>query len=107
MWATQVNAHEIKADYVSTYFNVSEGENKKMKKMCGLEDTPGDDTFTKWYKELFAKHQYVKDKAQVIATAVKKCYIFDEAEILLYQICQKNGKERLDSVGYRKASGFS
>ena len=52
--------------------------------MCRLEDTAGDDQFPKWYKELFAKHQEEKDKSQVITTAIKKCYIFDDAYVTLY-----------------------
>ena len=52
--------------------------------MCGLEGTAGDEKFPKWYKELFAKHQDKKEKAQTIATATKKCYIFDDTEVPLY-----------------------
>ena len=33
---------------------------------------------------MFEKHQDEKYKAQVIATAIKKVYIFDEADVLLY-----------------------
>ena len=32
---------------MSTYFRVSEGEKQLMKKMCGLENTAGDDQFPK------------------------------------------------------------
>ena len=52
--------------------------------MCGLEDTAGDEHFPKWYKEFFAKHKDEKDKAQVIATAIEKCYIFDDEGVPLY-----------------------
>ena len=43
-----------------------------MNKMFGLKELVGDDNFPKWYRDLFAKHQYEKDKTQVIATAIKK-----------------------------------
>ena len=33
---------------------------------------------------MFEKHQYGKDKSQIIATAIKKCYIFYDAEVPLY-----------------------
>ena len=45
---------------------MTEGENKIMKKekrkkkkiqMCGLEDTAGDETFPKLYREFFVKNQ--------------------------------------------------
>ena len=51
--------------------------------MCVLEDTSRDEQFPKWCKELFAKHQDEKDKAQVIATAIEKYYISDDAEVPL------------------------
>ena len=54
------------------------------KKMCRLEDTAGDKKIPKLYKELFAKHQDEKYKAQVIATVIEKCHIFDDAEVTLY-----------------------
>ena len=65
-------------------FKVSEGEKHRMRKMCGLDYTAGDECLPKWYKDLFAKHQDEKDKAQVIATAIVKCHIFDDAEVPLY-----------------------
>ena len=80
----QVSAQESKADNVSTYFKVLEGDKQQMKKMSGLEDTAGDDQFTKWHKELFVKNQDEKDKSQVISAAIKKCYIFDYAKVPLY-----------------------
>ena len=52
--------------------------------MCGLEDTVVDGQFYKWYKELFEKYQDEKEKAEVIATTIKKCYIFDDARVPLY-----------------------
>ena len=33
---------------------------------------------------MFVKHQDENDKAQVITTAIEKCYIFDNAEVPLY-----------------------
>ena len=54
------------------YFKASEGEKICMNKMFGLKELVGDDNFPKWYRDLFAKHQYEKDKTQVIATAIKK-----------------------------------
>ena len=65
-------------------FKVSEGEKHRMRKMCGLDYTAGDECLPKWYKDLFAKHQDEKDKAQVIATAVYKYYIFENSEVALY-----------------------
>ena len=62
---------------------MSEGEKKRIKEMCGLEDTKGDKKFKKWYRELFAKKQDEKDKAKVIATEIEKCYIFNDAEVPL------------------------
>ena len=60
------------------------------KKMCGLEDTAGDEQFTKCYKDLFANYQDKKDKAQVIAIEIEKCYIFDDVEVLLYSTILNN-----------------
>ena len=37
----------------------------------------------------FAKHQDEKDKAQVISTAIGKCYVFDYAEVPLYPTLAK------------------
>ena len=51
--------------------------------MCRLEDTSGEEQFTKWYKELFAKHQDKRDKSQVIAIAIEKCYISNDTEVLI------------------------
>lgn len=69
---------------MSTYFKVSEVEKQVTKKICGLEDKTGDDQFPNCYKDFFAKHQYEKEKSQFIATAIKKFYIFDDAEVPLY-----------------------
>ena len=55
-----------------------------MWKMCGMEDMSGNKCFPKWCRDLFAKHQDEKDKAQVIATAVDKYYIFENSEVALY-----------------------
>ena len=55
-----------------------------MKKMFGLEESAGGDNFQKWYRDIFAKHQDEKDKAQVIVTYIKKYSIFDDSEVPLY-----------------------
>ena len=54
-----------------------------MKIVCRLEDTAGDKN-SKWYKELFAKHQDEKYKAQVIATVIKKICVFGDTEVPIY-----------------------
>ena len=33
---------------------------------------------------MFSKHQDEKDKSQVIATEIEKCYFFDDAEVPIY-----------------------
>ena len=43
---------------------------------------------------MFAKHQYKKDKALVIATSIKKCHIFNEAEVTLYPTLVKTVVKR-------------
>ena len=78
---TMVKAQENNIEEVDIEFKMSEEENQRMKLICGLEDTEGDEEFPKWYRELFAKHQDEKEKSQVIATANKKCDIFDDAEV--------------------------
>ena len=50
----------------------------------------GNKQFPKWYKGLFAKHKDEKAKAHIIATAIEKCYIFDDAEVPLYPTLVKN-----------------
>ena len=45
-------------------------------------------------KELLVKHQYKKYKAWVIATAIEKCYIFDNAGVPLYPTLVKTVLKR-------------
>ena len=56
----------------------------RMKKMFDLKESAGDDHFPKRYRDLLALHQEEKDKSQVIATAIKNYYIFDDSEVPLY-----------------------
>jgi len=65
-------------------FKVSEGEKGRMRKMCGLPDNAGDDCFPKWYRDLFEKHLDDASKAQIIAEAIDKNWIFEDAEVPLY-----------------------
>ena len=65
-----------------------------MKKMCRLKDTTGDDQFPKWYKELFAKPQDKKEKAEVVATVIEKYYIFNDTEVLIYPTLLKTTVKR-------------
>lgn len=65
-------------------FKISEGERARMRHMCGLPDGCGDDMFPKWYRDIFAKNQDEKDKALVVAHAIGKSFIFEDAEVPLY-----------------------
>jgi len=65
-------------------FKVSEGEKSRMRTMCGLPDNAGDECFPKWYRDLFEKHLDDVSKAQIIAEAIDKNWIFDDAEVPLY-----------------------
>ena len=77
-----------------------------MRNMCGLEDTTGNKCFQKWYKDLFAEHQYEKDKLHVIDTAIEKCYIFNNAEVPLYPTLVKT-IVRIGRLRHWKNSGTS
>ena len=65
-------------------FKVSDGERERMRIMCGLPEAYTEDVFPKWYWDLFGKHQDEKDKAQLISLAIKKSWIFEDAEVPLY-----------------------
>ena len=45
-------------------FKVSEGEKHSMRKMCGMEDTMGNECLQKQYIDLFVKHQDEKYEAK-------------------------------------------
>ena len=81
---TKKSTQRSNTEKVSTELKLSDGENQRIIKMCRLEDTAGDESFSKWYKELFAKHQDRKYRSYVIATAIENCYILDEAEVPIY-----------------------
>jgi len=65
-------------------FKVSEGEKKRMMTICGLPDDAGEDCFPKWFKDIFGKHMDDVTRAQLIATAVERSFIIDDAEVSLY-----------------------
>jgi len=44
----------------------------------------GTETFSKWYRDLFAKHQDEKDKGFILAAAIDKSFMFDDAKVPLY-----------------------
>ena len=60
----------------------------------------GNKQFPKWYKGLFAKHKDEKAKAHIIATAIEKCYIFDDAEVPLYPTLVKKILKRYLMASY-------
>ena len=53
-----------------------------MKKICGLEDSVGDECFLKWFCEVFAKHLVDVTRTQVIE-AVDQSWILEDAEVPL------------------------
>ena len=65
-------------------FKVSDGEKARMRAMCGLPDNAGDDCFPKWYRDIFEKHLDDVSKAQIVATAVERNWIIEDAEVPLY-----------------------
>jgi len=52
--------------------------------MCGLLENSGDECFPKWYRDIFAKNQDDKDKSLIIANAIGKSFMFEDAEVPLY-----------------------
>ena len=80
-------------------FKVSEGEKSRMRAMCGLPDDAGDDCFPKWYRDIFDKHLDDVSKAQIVATAVERSWIIEDAEVPLYPgLIKNNYEKRLDSI---------
>jgi len=67
-----------------TTFKVSEGEKARMRAMCGLPENEGDECFPKGYRDIFEKHLDDVSKAQIIATAVERNWIIEDAEVPLY-----------------------
>jgi hypothetical protein len=65
-------------------FKVSDGEKARMRAMCGLPDNAGDDCFPKWYRDIFEKHLDDVSKAQIVATAIERNWIIEDAEVPLY-----------------------
>ena len=62
-------------------FKVSDREKKRLMTMCGLPDDAGEDCFPKWFKDIFRKHMDDVTRAQLIATAVERSFIIDDAEV--------------------------
>ena len=56
---------------------------------------------------MFAEDQYENDKAQVIAAAIKKCYIFDDVEVPLDPTTVKKIVKRLVGLRNWKENGLS
>ena len=54
-----------------------------MLQMCGLPDTAGDECFPNFFRKIFGKHTDAITKAQLIATAVEKSCIINDAEVPL------------------------
>jgi len=70
-----------------------------MRSMCGLPENCGEEAFPKWYRNIFAKHQDEKDKGLILAAAIDKSFMFDDAEVPVIPIIRKNDpKTRLDRV---------
>ena len=65
-------------------FKVSEGEKVRMRTMCGLPDDAGDECFPKWFRDIFGKHMDDVTRAQLVASAVEKGFIIDDAEVALH-----------------------
>ena len=65
-------------------FKVSAAEKVRMKVMCGLEPSAGDDAYPKWFRDIFAKNLDDKDRIIIIATAIEKSIMFEDAEVPLY-----------------------
>jgi len=82
MGATTNQPEEKKDD--SAEFKISDGERARMQRMCGLPENCGDESFPKWYRDIFAKNQDDKDKSLIIANAIGKSFIFEDTEVPLY-----------------------
>jgi len=81
--ATKNQPEEKKDD--SAEFKISDGERSRMQRMCGLPENCGDECFPKWYRDIFAKNQdHDKDKSLIIANAIGKSFMFEDAEVPLY-----------------------
>jgi len=80
--ATRNQPEEKKDD--SAEFKISDGERARMQRMCGLPENCGDECFPKWYRDIFAKNQDDKDKSLIIANAISKSFMFEDAEVPLY-----------------------
>ena len=65
-------------------FKVSTGEKARFKRMCGLQNTDGDECFPKWFRDLFDKHQDDISKNQLIADAIDATWIMEDADVPMY-----------------------
>ena len=65
-------------------FKVSEGEKARMRSMCGLPEEAADECFPKWFRDIFGKHMDDVTRAQLVAVAVEKGYIIEDAEVALH-----------------------
>ena len=57
--------------------------------MCGRPNAAGDECFPKWFKDMFGKHMDEVTKAMSIATAVKRNFVINDAQVLLYPALTK------------------
>ena len=65
-------------------FKVSEGEKARMRAMCGLPENAGDECFPKWYRDIHDKHLDDIGKAHIVASAVERSWIIEDAEVPMY-----------------------
>ena len=72
----------------------------QMLRMCGLPDMAGDESFPKWFREIFRRHMNTIIKAHLIATAIEKSFIIDDAEVPLYPTLTKTITVRDWTVSY-------
>jgi len=60
-------------------------ERARMQRICGLPDGCGEDeSFPKWYRDIFAKNQDDKDKSLIITNPISKSFMFEDAKVPLY-----------------------
>ena len=65
-------------------FKVSAAEKVRMKTMCGIDQAAGDEAYPKWFRDIFAKNLDEKDRIIIIASAIEKSVMFEDAEVPLY-----------------------
>ena len=65
-------------------FKVSAAEKARMRTMCVLDDKASDAASPKWFRDLFAKNQYEKYRAQVISHTIEQTLLYEDDEVPLY-----------------------